>query len=68
MIAMFIDDKWDEFRSAFDDLKPNEKCSIMVQLLPFAIPKLAQIAYKDKTQAKTLDDELDEISGEKTRK
>lgn len=68
IIAKFIDDKWEDFILSFDAIdKPETKCSIMVQLLPFAFPKLAQIDYKDKTQAKTLDDELDEISGEKTR-
>ena len=39
----------------------------MVNMLPFAFPKLAHIDYKDNTPAKTLADELDEISGEKTR-
>lgn len=68
IIAKFIDDKWEDFILSFDAIdKPETKCSIMVQLLPFAFPKLAQIDYKDKTQAKTLEDELDEISGEKTR-
>lgn len=69
IISKFIDDKWDDFVLSFDMIeKPETKCSIMVQLLPFAFPKLAQIDYKDKTQGKTLSDELDEISGEKTRK
>ena len=68
IIAKFIDDKWDEFQSAFDDLKPEQKCNVMVSLLPFAFPKLAQVDYKDNTPVKTLADELDELSGEKTRK
>lgn len=69
IISKFIDDKWEEFMSAYDAIdKPELKCSIMVQLLPFAFPKLAHVEYKDNTPAKTLQDELDEISGEKTRK
>ena len=69
MIAKFIDDNWEDFQLAFDSIdKPEAKCSVMIGLLPFAFPKLAQIDYKDKGTGKTLDDELDEISGEKTRK
>ena len=69
IIAKFIDDKWDEFISSWDDIKdPKERCQIMVSLLPFAFPKLAQVDYKDNTPVKTLADELDELSGEKTRK
>lgn len=68
MIARFIDDNWQDFQTAFNMIdKPEAKCNIMLGLLPFAFPKLAYIDYKDNTPAKTLADELDEISGEKTR-
>ena len=69
MISLFLDGKWGEFEKAFDEIDdPFKKCSIVIDLLPFAIPKLASVEYKDKSTAKTLQDELDEISGEKTRK
>lgn len=69
LIAKFVDDKWDEFLSAYDDITdPEKKCSIMVSLLPFIAPKMASVEYKGEIPVKTLDDELDEISGEKTRK
>lgn len=69
LIAKFIDDKWDEFISSWDDIKdPKEKCQIMVGLLPYALPRLASVEYKDNTPVRTLADELDELSGEKTRK
>lgn len=69
LIAAFIECKWDEFEKAFNEIDdPAKKCQIMIDLLPFALPKMASIEYKDKSKPKTLQDELDEISGEKTRK
>lgn len=67
IIAAFIDGNWEEFTESFHNLDDSRKCQIMVDLLPFAVPRLASIEYKDKTKPKTLQDELDEISGEKTR-
>ena len=68
LIAMFVDAKWDDFLQAYDAIdKPKDKCDIMTALLPFIAPKMASVEYKDKTPVKTLADELDEISGEKTR-
>ena len=67
MIARFIDEEWEDFKTAFKKLTPGQKCNVMVNMLPFAFPKLAHIDYKDNTPANTLADELDEISGEKTR-
>lgn len=69
MIAAFIDGKWEEFEKSFQEIDdPVRKCQIMIDLLPFAVPKLASVEYKDNSVRKTLQDELDEISGEKTRK
>lgn len=68
MISKFINDKWEDFMLAYDSIdKPESKCSVMLGLLPFAFPRLAQIDYKEKTPPKTFQDELDELSGEKTR-
>ena len=67
-ISAFIDNKWQAFEEAFDTLDPSTKCHVVLGLLPFAVPKLASIEYKDKDKPKTFMDELDEISGEITRK
>lgn len=69
IITKFIEGKWDDFIAAYDAIeKPVEKCNVMLGLLQYAVPKLASVEYKDKVAGKTLQDELDEISGEKTRK
>ena len=69
MISMFVQNKWDDFMQAYDSIeKPSDKCYIMTSLLPFIAPKMAAIEYKGDVPVKTLSDELDEISGEKTRK
>lgn len=69
MVAKFLDEKWEDFEAAFDAIeKPEQKCSIFVGLLPFAFPRLASVEYRDKDKPKTLQDELDELSGETTRK
>ena len=68
LITKFVDQKWDDFVAAFDAItEPDKKCKIAIELMQFAIPKLASIEYKDKDKPKTLTDELDEISGEITR-
>lgn len=68
LISAFIDGRWDEFMEAYSQITdPEKKCRIFLDLLPYATPKLASVEYKDKTPVKTFKDELDEISGEKTR-
>ena len=68
LISTFIDGHWDEFMEAYSQIgDPEKKCRIFLDLLPYATPKLASVEYKDKTPVKTFKDELDEISGEKTR-
>ena len=66
-ISQFINDNWKEFEDAYKELDPEKKCSVMLGLLPFAVPKLTSVELKDKTPRKTFRDELDEDSGEKTR-
>ena len=69
LISAFIDDHWDEFIKSYTDVTdPEKKCRIFLDLLPYATPKLASMEFKDKTPPKTFNDELDEISGERTRK
>ena len=68
IITKFINLKWDDFVSAYDAIEePDKKCRITIDLMQFAVPKLASIEYKDKDKPKTMADELDEMSGEMTR-
>ena len=68
MISMLIESRWDDVLVAFDSIeKPRDKCEVVIGMLPFIIPKMATVEYKDKVATKTLADELDEITGEKTR-
>lgn len=69
MIAMLVESRWDDVLAAFDSIeKPRDKCEVIIGLLPFVAPKMSAIEYKGDVPVKTLADELDEISGEKTRK
>lgn len=69
IIAKFIEDAWPDFTAAFNAItKPKEKCDIMVAILPFAVPKLTSIDYKGETKIKSYKEELDEDSGEITRR
>lgn len=67
-IQSFVEDNWEDFMGAYKSLKPSEKCNIMTSLLPFIAPKMASVEYKGEIPVKTFADELDELSGEKTRK
>lgn len=69
MIQKFVENKWEDFMLAYDAIeKPSDKCYIMTSLLPFIAPKMASVEYKGDAPVMTFKDELDEISGEKTRK
>ncbi|MBP5389727.1 MAG: hypothetical protein J6Y27_05220 [Bacteroidales bacterium] len=69
LLAKFVDDRWDEFVAAYDMItEPEKKCQIMVSLIPYLAPRLASVEKKDISPGKSFEDELDEISGEKTRK
>lgn len=68
MFRAFIESRWDDVMKTFDSIDdPVRKCQVFIDLLPFAYPRLSSVEYKDKDKPKTLQDELDEISGEKTR-
>lgn len=68
-ISAFIEKRWKDFEEAFDAIDdPEKRCSLMLGLLPFVAPKLSSVDYKERGKQQTLQDELDEISGEKTRK
>lgn len=67
VLAKFLDDKFEEFKEAWDAIDdPYKKCSIYTDLIPFATPKLQSIELKEQTGRKTFEDELDELQGEKT--
>lgn len=67
-LADFIEGKYEDFLASYDKIEdPYKKCCIYTDVLPYVAPKQASVEYKDATAVKTLADELDEISGEKTR-
>jgi len=69
LLSNFVTSRWEDFVLSYDNIKdPEKKCQIMTQLIPYVVPKMASVEYKGDIPVKTLADELDEISGEKTRK
>lgn len=66
-IASFIEGHWDDFTRNYETLDGKEKCKVIMEMLPFYIPRLTSVEYKDTTPRKTFADELAELSGE-TRK
>ena len=68
LIASFVESRWEEFLENYDSIKdPQKKCDIFMSMMGYYAPKLAAVEYKDKTPAKTYQDELDELSEERTR-
>ena len=64
LFRAFIEGRWDDFIKTYESIDdPVRKCSIFIDILPFAYPRLASVEYKDKSQAKTLQDELEASSG-----
>lgn len=69
LLKKFVSENWEGFIEDYKSI-PNkkDKCMIMVGLLQFVSPKLANVEYKDKDKPQTLQDELDADSGLKSRK
>ena len=68
-LAEFIEGHWDEFEKAYNSLDdPKDICKFFLDLMPYYAPRLQAVEYKTETPAKTFRDELDELSGEVTRK
>lgn len=67
MISQFLDDNWDNFLENYKKADSTTQLKIYMELIPYTTPKMASIEYKEKAKPKTFMDELDEISGEKTR-
>lgn len=68
LISEFLDKNWESFQEMYERADEETKMKIYMEMIPYTTPKMASVEYKSKEQPKTLDDELDEISGEKTRK
>lgn len=67
LIAEFLDKEWDNFQKMYQEADDETKMKIYMEMIPYTTPKMASVEYKEKTKPKTFDDELDELSGEKTR-
>lgn len=66
LIANFCEENFDAFVAAFQRIdEPKEKCMVYLKAQEFVTPKLAAIDLTDTTSGKSLQDELDELSGEK---
>lgn len=68
LISEFLDDNWEDFKKHYKDADAATKLKIYMEMIPYTTPKMATIDYKVKELPKTFADELDEVSGEKTRK
>jgi len=69
LLANFVEENWETFKTDYKKITdPEKKCSIFLQIMSYVTPKLQAVEYQDKTPPKTFKDELDEISGEPTRK
>lgn len=68
LIETFLNEKWEDFKSLYEDADADTKLKIYMELIPYTTPKMASVEYREKAAPKTMQDELDEISGEKTRK
>lgn len=68
LLAEFLDDKFDEFKAAWDAIDdPYKKCSIYTDLIPFATPKLQSIELNNQSTQKTFEEELDELESKTTQ-
>lgn len=46
-IKTFLNDRWKDFPTWFEKLKEKEKVQCMLDLLPYAVPRLQNIAMTD---------------------
>ena len=67
LIDEFLNENWEEFKKHYQNCIPADKLKIYLELIPYTTPKMASVEYKEKSKPKTFTDELDAISGEKTR-
>lgn len=43
----FLNNNWPSFQTWFDELKPKEKVDVMIDLMPFALPRLQATTTTD---------------------
>ena len=67
LISEFLDKEWPNFQKMYERADEETKMKIYMEMIPYTTPKMASIEYKEKVKPKTLQDELDEESGEKSR-
>lgn len=67
LLNSFLDENWDKFKEDYQNADAATRLKIYMEIIPYTTPKMASVDYVDKTPAKTYKDELDELSGEKTR-
>jgi len=68
LIASFVEDNWEDFVESYKTITdPEKKCALFLSMVQYYAPKLAAIEYKDTAKAKSLKDELDELSGQITK-
>lgn len=67
LISEFLDAEWPRFKENYEKADSETQLKIYMEMIPYTTPKMASIEYKEKVKPKTFMDELDEISGEKTR-
>lgn len=67
LISEFLDKEWKNFQKMYKGADDETKMKIYMEMIPYTTPKMASVEYKEKAKPKTFKDELDELSGEKTR-
>ena len=67
LIDQFLNENWKSFQEMYARADEETKMKIYMEMIPYTTPKMASVEYKEKVKAKTFQDELDELSGEKTR-
>ena len=68
LFSDFLQEKWNEFKELYELADSETKMKYYMELIPYTTPKMASVEYKEQVKPKTMQDELDELSGEKTRK
>lgn len=68
VVRDFLINRWDELPDLFNQLTAKEKISVMVDLMPYAVPRLQAVAYAENKQAENLALDATEIPDEKLHK
>ena len=68
LISEFLNENWESFKENYKKADGPTQLKIYMEMIPYTTPKMASIEMPSATKARTLGDELSEISGEKNRK